>query len=194
MTRKTRRIIAIRCGESRRCRTRTLPVLERHQGERAGGHQGRSCLEIGVKGQIDSGYLKPLLLIGGILLSPVAYVMIVDVLPMLVHDPLAKLNTRYGPKFSFERFRQIQEGDSESRVIELIGESLSHEYLAFKPGDEGRGAYQTVKTREEVRADLMIRSKWLYYSTSKTGGDFRWIIVYLGKDDHVTGTNDFVTD
>jgi hypothetical protein len=147
-----------------------------------------------VRRRIDSGYLKPLLLIGGILLSPVAYVMTVDVLPMLVHDPLAKLNTRYGQGLSFEGFGQIRRGDSDSRVIELIGRPLSQEFLAAKPGNEANGASQVAKTREEVRTDLEIRSTWLHYSTSKNGGDFRWIIVFLGEDGSVTGTNDFVTD
>ena len=135
-----------------------------------------------------------MLLIGGIVLSPIAWVMIAYVLPMAVHDPLAKLNTRHGPKFSFERFNQIQKGDSESRVIELIGAPLNHDFMTYKPGDGWGGVHQRARTREEVRTDLKIKFKCLHYSTSKSGGDFRWITVYLGDDGSVTDTNDFVTD
>jgi len=109
-----------------------------------------------------------LLVIVGVLALP----HVIGFLTMASHDSLARFNTRYPPKFSFERFAQIQSGDSGQRVIELLGEPLSRSNSAYRPGVE-----------------------FLTYSEPKEEkSDFRSVTIELANDGNVAGMIDYLTD
>jgi hypothetical protein len=102
----------------------------------------------------------------------VAWSYLILLLVVALHDPFARLNTRYAPGFSSERFAKVQSGDSRQRVIELLGEPLSRSNSNYRPGVE-------FLTHSEPKEDK---------------DDFRSATIELAKDGSVASKHDYVTD
>ena len=133
----------------------------------------------------------------GIILRSVATILLALALTYIgIHvfrDPIARRFTHYAPGFSDAGFSSIRAGDSQERVIRVLGQPMARYYL-LEWADHSYRTHPVVPPDQFPTGMSLYRDVLQYSSRAQSHLPFRRVEVMLTSDANVADTTTLISD